>query len=194
MGFLANVFSICQPNFFPRWHSDHDFPILLPNPPADAMCQDLNKQYATNDKTSYSLAALLSQAFVILSHWSSRPPLGHREMMCEGGHWQGLDKLQLDWILLMQETFIKCLLCTTMTPGTRATKVNRNSHCPRGSRFSRGDRHGNKESHYIVRGSTLYIKAQHHGSTEEQRTLPIAMSISSPKFLSVKNCSVNRWG
>ena len=156
MGFLANILRICQLNFFPLWHSHHDFPILLSKPrppPPPGRChvpRSLHRQYATNDKTSYSLAALGSQSFVILPHWSSQHPLGHREVMCDREHWQGLDKLQLHWSPLMQETFIKCLLCTATSPGTRATKINLTGTAALwGSQSHGGDRHRNKESHYI---------------------------------------------
>ena len=155
MGFLANILRICQLNFFPLWHSHHDFPILLSKPrppPPPGRChvpRSLHRQYATNDKTSYSLAALGSQSFVILPHWSSQHPLGHREVMCDREHWQGLDKLQLHWSPLMQETFIKCLLCTATSPGTRATKINLTGTALWGSQSGGGDRHRNKESHYI---------------------------------------------
>lgn len=126
--------------------------------PAPSRCNvpgPLNKQYTTNNKTLYLLAVFLSRALGILSHWSSQHPLGHREMMCDWGHWQGLDKLQLEWIFLMQETFIKCLLCTATTPGTGATKINPIVTALWGSQFSGGGRHGEEPWHYITAGPGL---------------------------------------
>lgn len=115
----------------------------------------LNKRYTTNNKTLSSLAAFLSRAFVILLHWSSQHPPGCRQMMCGWGHWQGLDKLHLDWIFLMQGTVIKCLLCTVTTAGTGATEINPIVTALRGSQFSGGGRHGNKCAHNIIGGSGL---------------------------------------
>lgn len=64
-------------------------------------------------------------------------------MMCDWGHWQGLDELQLDGILSRQETCIKCLLCSTATSGTGAGKINP-SRSPAGLR-EQGPR--SKQSH-----------------------------------------------
>lgn len=146
---------------FANWTFFH-FGILFTNfqffYPAPGRCNvpgSLNKQYTTNNETLYSLAAFLSRALVISLHWSSQHPLGHREMMCDWEHWQGLDKLQLDWIFLMQETFIKCLLCTATTPSTGVTKINPIVTALRGSQFSGGGRNGDKSWPYIIGGSGL---------------------------------------
>lgn len=170
MGFRADVSPVCQPKLFSTlalW-SRLSNSLVRPLPLPPVTCQGLNKQHATHDKTWYSLAALLSQTLVILSHRSLQHPLGHGEMMRDEGHWQSLDKWQPDWILLRQETFIKCLLCTTTTPGTRTTKINLAVTALRGSQFSGRDWHRDKGWHYIIRGSELQIKAQHYGSAEEE--------------------------
>lgn len=190
MGCLADVFSICQPNFFIH------FGILVTTfqffRPATGRCKvprSLNKQYTTKNKILYSLAALLSQAFVIVSHWSSQHPVGHRKMMRNWGHWQGLDKLQLDWILLMQETFIKCLLCTMTPPGTRATKINLRVTALWDSQFSEGDRQG--ISSCIASSQSLSCSSKHGimgtQRKEQWRTVP-------HNSWRVGSCSASRQG
>lgn len=195
MGFSADVLGICQLNFFPLDILITTFQFSCPNraprPRPRGRCHvpgSLHKQYATNDKTSYSLAALGSPSFVILPHWSSQHPLGHREVMCDWEHWRGLEKLQLHWSPLMQETFIKCLLRTTTTPGTRATKINLTSTALWGSQSSGGDRHRNKESHYI---EALSSRSK-HSIMGAQRTANSPYKISCLEFLTVKNCSASR--
>lgn len=152
MGFLAEVFAFANRTFSHFGILITTFRFSHPAPGRRNVPGSLNKQYTTNNKTLYSLAAFLSRAWL---HWSSQHPLGHREMMCDWGHWQGGDKLQLDWIFLMQGTFIKYLLCTATTPGTGATKINPIVTALRGSQFSGGGRHGDESWHYIIAGSVL---------------------------------------
>lgn len=76
----------------------------------------------------------------------------------------------------MQKTFIKCLLRTTTTPGTRATKINLTVTALGGSQSAGEGRHWNKQSHYITVGSEPWIKEQHYRNAGEgQWRLPVVM-------------------